>query len=111
VDHSSDEGSVKCPVCSVTFTTQEVGTPDNFHHTFCVACLQECSKSKNNYPVDRQKFNFILVRRQIGGEIYTIFPMEQAREQSGCNREDREPVGGKFTLGHVLCLAIMFGLK
>jgi hypothetical protein len=39
-DSSSDWDSVKCPVCSVTFTTQEVGTPDACDHTFCAACLQ-----------------------------------------------------------------------
>jgi uncharacterized Zn-finger protein len=37
---SSDVDSVKCPVCSATFTTQEVATPDTCDHTFCAACLQ-----------------------------------------------------------------------
>jgi hypothetical protein len=41
VDNSSDGDSVKCPVCSVTFTAQEVGTPDTHDQTFCTACLQK----------------------------------------------------------------------
>jgi hypothetical protein len=41
VDNSSDGDSVMCPVCLKTFTTQKIGTPDTFDHTFCVVCLEE----------------------------------------------------------------------
>jgi hypothetical protein len=74
-----------------------------------VACLHEWSKNENNCPVDQEKFDFIRVRRQLGGEIFTIIPVEPIKEQSECIREGREPVGGKFTLGHVLYMALMYG--
>jgi PHD and RING finger domain-containing protein 1 len=48
VDNRSDGDSVNYPVCSVTFTAQEVATPDTCDHTFCAACLQELSQNKNN---------------------------------------------------------------
>jgi PHD and RING finger domain-containing protein 1 len=106
VDVIRDEDSVKCPVCSATFATQEVGTPDTCDHTFCAACLQEWPKNEKSCPVDQQMFDFILLRHHLGGEIITITPVEPPKGQSVCNRE-----GGKslwcHTLGHGLRAVIM----
>jgi PHD and RING finger domain-containing protein 1 len=88
VDNNSDGDSVKCPVCSVTFTTQEVATPDTCDHTFCAACLQELSQNENNCPVDKRMFNCILVRHHLHGEIITRIPVEPTERQGECNRED-----------------------
>jgi hypothetical protein len=63
------EDSDKCPICLVTLSEQEVGTPDSCDHIFCVRCLKEWSKSVNTCPVDRQVFNVILVRRYSNREI------------------------------------------
>jgi hypothetical protein len=41
---SSDGQSEKCPICLLTFTMQEIGTPEACDHSFCVDCLQEWSK-------------------------------------------------------------------
>jgi hypothetical protein len=71
--------SVNCPVCLDTFTTQKVGTPDTCNHTFCAACLQECAKNNNICPVYGQKYNFILVRRHLGGEIIKRIPVVPPR--------------------------------
>jgi PHD and RING finger domain-containing protein 1 len=92
VDSNNDGDSVKCPVCSVTFTTREVGTPDTCAHIFCAACLQEWTRNKNNCPLDGQMVNFILVRRHPGGEIVTRIPVEPPRQQSECDRNGRELV-------------------
>jgi PHD and RING finger domain-containing protein 1 len=85
---SADYSSVKCPVCSATFTTQEVGTPDTCDHTFCATCLQEWSKNDNKCPVDRQMFNTILLRRHLEGEIITRIPVKPTRRQGECDRQN-----------------------
>jgi hypothetical protein len=108
-DNYSDGDSVKCPVCSVTFTTQEVGTPDTCDHTFCAACLQEWTKIRNNCPLDGQMVNFILVRHHPGGEIITRIPVEPPRQQSECDHEDRELVCANEDIGWglpLLCVVV-----
>jgi PHD and RING finger domain-containing protein 1 len=66
---SSDGGSEKCPICLTTLEAQEVGTPDTCDHLFCTSCLKKWSAETNTCPVDRQKFNLILVRHYPDGEI------------------------------------------
>jgi PHD and RING finger domain-containing protein 1 len=41
---SSDGQSEKCPICLLSFTTQEIGTPEACDHNFCVDCLVEWAK-------------------------------------------------------------------
>jgi PHD and RING finger domain-containing protein 1 len=106
VDNSRDGDSVKCPVCSVTFTAQEVGTPVTCDHTFCAACFQEWSKNEHNCPVDRQIFNFILVWHNFGGEIIMRTPVDLPRWQSECDHEDRE-LPCQYKLGYSACPAII----
>jgi hypothetical protein len=107
-EHRSDGDSVKCPVCSVTLTTQEVATPDTCDHTFCAACLQEWTKNKTNCPVDGQMVNFILVRHHPGGEIIMKIPVEPVKPQSEHDLEDKELDYGNDDLGWglpLLCYA------
>jgi hypothetical protein len=100
VENNSDGDSVKCPICSVTFTTQEVATPDTCDHTFCAACLQELTQTENNCPVDKRMFNFILVRHHVGGKIMTYIPVEPGKRQGQCNREEQEHLCCQYTLAH-----------
>jgi hypothetical protein len=82
VDNSNGEDSVRCRVCSASFTTQDVATPDTCDHTFCAACLQEWSQNRNTCPADNNMFNFILVRHHFGGEIITRIPVQPPNEQN-----------------------------
>jgi hypothetical protein len=83
-DNSSDGDPVKCPVCSATITTQEVGIPDTCDHKFCATCILELSKNDNTCPVDRQMFNSILLQRHPEGDI-SIIPVEPPRRQGECD--------------------------
>jgi hypothetical protein len=96
VNNSNDGDSVRCPVCSVPFTTQDVATPDTCDHTFCAACLQEWSENENHCPVDKHMFNFMLVRHHLGGEIIARIPVEPP------NRQNERNLCCKYTLGHGL---------
>jgi hypothetical protein len=101
VDNSNDGDSVRCPVCSIPFTTQDVATPDTCDHTFCAACLQEWSQNENNCPVDKNMFDFILVRHHLGGEIIMRIPVEMP------NRQNERSLCCKYKLGHVLLPAFI----
>jgi hypothetical protein len=76
----STEGPA-CPICFAKFTTQEVGTTDTCHHNFCAACLQNWSKYVGTCPLDRQKFDFILVRKHLEGETISTIPVETLRRK------------------------------
>jgi hypothetical protein len=73
--------SLMCPVCLNNFTTQEVGTSDTCDHTFCVLCLKKWFLYTQNYPLARQKFNFLLVTRRPGGKIIRSIPVEPSKLQ------------------------------
>jgi hypothetical protein len=79
VDNSSGGDSIMCPFCLNTLTTQKIGTPDTCAHIFGAACLEEWTNIKNTCPVDRQKFNFILVRNHLLGKIRKKIPVELHR--------------------------------
>lgn len=93
VDNNNDGDSGKCPICSATFTTQDVGTPNTCDHIFCAACLEELSKNENNCPVDKKVFNYILVRHHSGGNIVMVIPVESEKRQG-------EPLCCEYILGH-----------
>ncbi|KAK4882675.1 hypothetical protein RN001_005994 [Aquatica leii] len=65
---SSDGQSEKCPICLLSFKNQEVGSPEACDHSFCSECIQEWAKSVNTCPVDRRKFNLIIVRSHYNGK-------------------------------------------
>lgn len=99
---SSDGQSEKCPICLISFTNQEVGTPESCDHMFCVECIQEWSKNMNTCPVDRQEYHMILVRRSINGSVYKQIPIQAPNPQNDidivedptfcevCGQSDRE---------------------
>jgi hypothetical protein len=37
----------QCAICMENLTTQEVGVPENCEHTFCLVCLIEWAKVKD----------------------------------------------------------------
>lgn len=67
-DHSDVE-SEKCPICLLSFRKQEVGNPAVCDHCFCLDCIIEWSKNVNTCPIDRQNFDIINVRKQVGGKV------------------------------------------
>nr|XP_023012736.1 serine/arginine repetitive matrix protein 2 isoform X1 [Leptinotarsa decemlineata] len=71
----SDGQSEKCPICLVSFKTQEIGSPESCDHTFCLECIQEWSKNMNTCPIDRQKYNLILVRQTLNGKVTRQVPI------------------------------------
>uniref|UniRef100_T2M3K5 PHD and RING finger domain-containing protein 1 n=1 Tax=Hydra vulgaris TaxID=6087 RepID=T2M3K5_HYDVU len=71
-DNNSDdleESDGLCPICLSEFTNQMVGVPKTCNHVFCLECLQEWAKKINNCPVDRTKFNFVLVYKIKDGPL------------------------------------------
>jgi PHD and RING finger domain-containing protein 1 len=96
-DSSSDGDSQNCPICLLTFGVQEVGTPDNCDHFFCIECLEEWSAIDNTCPVDRQQFNVILSRTYPGRVIRRLIHLRPQELQS----EDEDLV----LQGDVFCVA------
>jgi PHD and RING finger domain-containing protein 1 len=78
---SSDGQSEKCPICWLSFTTQEIATLEACDHSFCVGCLLEWSKNANTCPLDRQMFTSILVRRFLGGEVIRRLRVEPPTQE------------------------------
>ncbi|GBP47255.1 PHD and RING finger domain-containing protein 1 [Eumeta japonica] len=72
---SSEGNSDKCSICLMRFTNQEVGTPQNCEHVFCVDCITEWSKNVNTCPVDRSTFEVIIVRERPGGRVLRKEPV------------------------------------
>ncbi|CAK1541956.1 unnamed protein product [Leptosia nina] len=66
---SSDGNSEKCAICLLRFLDQEIGTPINCEHIFCLDCITEWSKNVNTCPVDRITFDSVVVRACMGGRI------------------------------------------
>lgn len=79
---SSDGQSEKCPICLLSFKTQEIGTPESCDHMFCLECIQEWSKNMNTCPVDRQEYNLVLVRKNINGKVIRQVPIERPTPQN-----------------------------
>ncbi|KAH9409766.1 PHD and RING finger domain-containing protein 1 [Tyrophagus putrescentiae] len=66
-----------CYICLNEFEGQDVGSPDsceNIHH-FCLECIEEWSKQVNTCPVDRKSFSFIIVKRDVNGEVVMKVPV------------------------------------
>jgi hypothetical protein len=74
-ESSSDGNSEKCPICFITFRAQEVGTPDTCDHLFCIGCIEEWSANANTCPLDRRRFNAILVRDYPDEEVIRRIPV------------------------------------
>ncbi|KFM80629.1 PHD and RING finger domain-containing protein 1, partial [Stegodyphus mimosarum] len=61
-DFSDGEQAEKCAICLNKFHGQDIATPETCDHMFCLDCLQEWAKNVNTCPIDRLKFNLILIR-------------------------------------------------
>lgn len=72
---SSEGNSDKCSICLLRFKDQEVGTPENCDHIFCVDCISEWAKNVNTCPVDRITFNSIIVKTHAGGSVIRSDPV------------------------------------
>lgn len=79
---SSDGQSDKCPICLLSFKSQEIGTPETCDHMFCLECIQEWSKNMNTCPVDRHEYNLILVRNNVNGKVIRQVPIEKPTPQN-----------------------------
>ncbi|KAJ8956760.1 hypothetical protein NQ314_006634 [Rhamnusium bicolor] len=82
---SSDGQSEKCPICLLSFKSQEIGVPESCDHMFCLECIQEWSKNMNTCPVDRQEYNLIFVRKSIDGKVVRQVPIEKPLPQNDVN--------------------------
>lgn len=79
---SSGGTSDKCSICLLRFKEQEVGTPENCEHIFCLDCITEWSTNVNTCPVDRITFNSIIVRTCAGGRVLRTDPVKVAGRRS-----------------------------
>ncbi|GIY74225.1 PHD and RING finger domain-containing protein 1 [Caerostris darwini] len=61
-DLSDNEQTEKCAICLSKFLGQDIATPETCDHVFCLGCLQQWAKNVNTCPIDRLKFNLILIR-------------------------------------------------
>ncbi|KAK0085225.1 hypothetical protein PV325_005560 [Microctonus aethiopoides] len=84
----SDGQTEKCPICLLSFRSQEIGTPSSCEHCFCLLCIIEWSKNVNTCPVDRQTFTSIDVRSHLGGEIVKQLPIEPPNKSEEHVQED-----------------------
>jgi PHD and RING finger domain-containing protein 1 len=82
---SSSVDSEICPICLVTFATQEIATTDICDHLFCICCLEEWAANVHTCPLDRQEFNAILVRHYPDGEIIRRIPLQSREQQKKCD--------------------------
>ncbi|CAG4928640.1 unnamed protein product [Colias eurytheme] len=73
---SSEGNSDKCSICLLRFKNQEIGTPINCEHIFCLDCITEWSKNVNTCPVDRITFESIVVKACIGGRVLRTEPVK-----------------------------------
>ncbi|GFS94935.1 PHD and RING finger domain-containing protein 1, partial [Nephila pilipes] len=70
VSSSEDNGDHEsCPVCLNRFIGQDLGSPENCEHIFCLECIIEWSKNINTCPIDRTEFNFVHLKAKPGGKI------------------------------------------
>ncbi|XP_054712294.1 uncharacterized protein LOC129221935 [Uloborus diversus] len=61
-DMSDNEQADKCAICLNKFWGQDIATPETCDHMFCLECLLEWAKNVNTCPIDRLRFNLILIR-------------------------------------------------
>ncbi|XP_065156208.1 PHD and RING finger domain-containing protein 1-like [Atheta coriaria] len=67
----------ECPIC-FTKMNEHIGTPDTCHHRFCFTCLVDWSRVQNTCPVDRLKFNSILIRDTYDGPVSKLWQVTGA---------------------------------
>lgn len=99
---SSADLSEKCPICLYSFREQEIGTPNNCQHSFCVPCIDEWSKNVQTCPIDRTPFTSISIRSRFENGAFLREVVVEAKQQCEqesefdytncevCNSADRE---------------------
>lgn len=70
----TDSEDEKCPICLKVLKNQILAITDTCrHHTFCLSCLEEWSKTKRTCPVDRKEYQSVLVldtKRKVSKELF-----------------------------------------
>ncbi|XP_067931402.1 PHD and RING finger domain-containing protein 1-like [Watersipora subatra] len=118
--NEEDEAAAQCPICLLSLSESDVGTPECCDHDFCLRCILEWSKQKNTCPNDRQVFHIIFARHSVGGNIYEkievadaeLKPEEELEDEptfcevcGECNDEDRLLLCDECDNGyHLYCL-------
>ncbi|XP_078586694.1 uncharacterized protein LOC144868390 isoform X2 [Branchiostoma floridae x Branchiostoma japonicum] len=87
---AGDEEAESCPICLNEFELQEVGTPVNCQHNFCIDCILEWSKNTNSCPVDRKQFNTVLVRPKLGGKVIKKLKVSDVNQFADAAEEEEE---------------------
>ncbi|GFT31886.1 PHD and RING finger domain-containing protein 1 [Nephila pilipes] len=90
-DLSDNEQAEKCAICLSKFLGQDIATPETCDHVFCLECLQEWAKNVNTCPIDRLKFNLILIRHHKEEKIVKTIIINNSMPASYSD-SDTEPV-------------------
>ncbi|KAJ8873259.1 hypothetical protein PR048_026893 [Dryococelus australis] len=61
-----------CPICLEQLEAQEVGSPWNCRHYFCISCILEWVRRSNTCPVDRDTICKIAVRCRMGSPVTRV---------------------------------------
>ena len=79
----SDDPNKSCPICLLRFKKGEpIAIPDSgCSHAFCVECLREWSKNVATCPIDRSKFQNIIIQESINGKVIKKERVEKSSAQ------------------------------
>ncbi|GFQ85783.1 PHD and RING finger domain-containing protein 1, partial [Trichonephila clavata] len=90
VSSSEDNGeNESCPVCLNHFIGQDLGSPENCEHVFCLVCIIEWSKNINTCPIDRTEFNYVHLKTKPGGKVLKKIKVKvQPKEPEDALQED-----------------------
>lgn len=66
---TNSDGTEKCPICLLSFESQEIGKPEVCSHSFCFPCIFEWSKVVKTCPIDRREFNKIVVFENLDSAV------------------------------------------
>ncbi|CAG9803649.1 unnamed protein product [Chironomus riparius] len=58
---ANSDNAEKCPICLLSFGSQEIAKPAVCQHAFCFLCIHEWSKVVKTCPIDRKEFKEIIV--------------------------------------------------
>ncbi|XP_061427937.1 PHD and RING finger domain-containing protein 1-like isoform X1 [Lethenteron reissneri] len=90
-EQSSDDEREGCPICLNGLRDQELGTPENCAHLFCLDCILEWAKNMNSCPVDRKVFTSVSVRACVGGPVLRQVPVQDHLGAAKDGGQEEEP--------------------
>ncbi|XP_063043982.1 PHD and RING finger domain-containing protein 1-like isoform X2 [Engraulis encrasicolus] len=95
-----------CPVCLSDLAGQQVATPANCDHYFCLECIMQWSRNTNTCPVDRIAFDVLYQKESPGGEIKHVIKVENPRNSSEDVTEEQITCEncGRSDLSHLIIL-------